>query len=349
MIITAGAQEAIFATMATLVGAGDEVVLFSPCYASIGAAVHLAGAVPVRVPLREEDGFLPDPGALAACLGPRSRLLVCLSPHNPTGRVWPEERLRALGECARRHDLFVLSDEIYADLTFDGLQHHPMAALPGMRSHTITIGGFSKSYAMTGWRIGFLTGPAAVLRKILQVHYHLVHCASGVSQLAALGALIHAMNDVAEIRRTLSARRDILWEALGQVPGLRCVRPEGSLFAFPGLPETGMSSLAFSRFLVTEVGLAVVPGTEFGPDGEGYIRLSLTAPEWTIREGVARLAKGLTLISDAGQPIPAHATPTGGCVSSIRNCSPGRTGAGSGQGLTTINSGGGTHHDHGDA
>jgi aspartate/methionine/tyrosine aminotransferase len=311
LIITAGAQEAISAAMATLVGPGDEVVTFSPCYGSIAAAAHLAGAVLVRVPLREEDGFLPDPGALEAHLGPRSRLLVSVSPHNPTGRVWPEERLRALGECARRRDLLVLSDEIYAGLTFDGLRHRPMATLPGLRPRTITVGGFSKTYAMTGWRVGFLAGPAPVVRKVLQVHYHLVHCASGVSQLAALGALERADNDVAEIRHTLQARRDVLWEALEQVSGLRCVRPDGSLFAFPALPETGMSSLDFARFLVSEVGLAVVPGTEFGPEGEGYIRLSLTAPAATLREGVGRLAQALALISAAGPTSPARRGPAG--------------------------------------
>ena len=278
------AKFAIFATLLACVNPGEEVLLPDPTYL-FEQPVQLAGARPVYFPLRED--FSLDVGSLESRLTPRSRALFLVTPANPTGRVLRREEAEAALEVARRHHLTVVSDETYASLLYDGSFASPAALAPD-HVPVVTIGSFSKEYAMTGWRIGFANAPLPIARRMVKVMEHTLTCLPPFIQRAALWALEHGDADAARFRATFRRRRDLVCGLLETIPGLQCPRPEGAFYAFPRF-HAAMTSVEFSQALLREAHVAVVPGIAFGPHGEHHFRLSYTAPEEVLREAVARI------------------------------------------------------------
>jgi aspartate aminotransferase len=282
------AKFAIYATLLSTVGSGEEVLLPDPTYL-FEQPVRLAGARPVYFPLRED--FSLDPQALESRVTGRSRALFLVTPGNPTGRILRRAEVQAALEVARRHHLTVVSDETYASLVYEGTFVSPASLAPN-EVPVVTIGSFSKEYAMTGWRIGFANAPLPIARRMVKVMEHTLTCLPPFIQRAALWALEHGQEDAAGFLETFRRRRDLLCDLLAEVPGLECPRPEGAFYVFPRF-RVPMTSVEFSQALLQEAHVAVVPGIAFGPQGEHHLRLSYTAPEEVLREGVSRIREFL--------------------------------------------------------
>jgi aspartate/methionine/tyrosine aminotransferase len=282
------AKFAIYATLLSTVGSGEEVLLPDPTYL-FEQPVRLAGARPVYFPLRED--FSLDPQALESRVTGRSRALFLVTPGNPTGRILRRAEVQAALEVARRHHLTVVSDETYASLVYEGTFVSPASLAPN-EVPVVTIGSFSKEYAMTGWRIGFANAPLRIARRMVKVMEHTLTCLPPFIQWAALWALEHGQEDAAGFLETFRRRRDLLCDLLAEVPGLECPRPEGAFYVFPRF-RVPMTSVEFSQALLQEAHVAVVPGIAFGPQGEHHLRLSYTAPEEVLREGVSRIREFL--------------------------------------------------------
>lgn len=274
VLVTLGANEAVFLTMAALLDPGDEVLIPEPAWPHYVYCAQIVGARPVAVQGRAEDHFWPDPDELARHITPRTRLLVLNTPHNPTGTVIPADRLAAIAALARRHDLAVLSDEIYGKLVYDGAVHVSPGQLPDMAGRTVTVGSFSKAYAMDGWRVGFVTAPQELLQGMLKVHQYTVTCAPAMLQRAAVQALDGDQSDVAAFRQEFDRRRRLVVDRLSAIPGLRLVEPRGAFYVFVDITGTGLSSEQACRFFLEQAGVALVPGNAFGAAGEGYLRLA---------------------------------------------------------------------------
>lgn len=286
VLVTAGAQEAVYVTFQTLLDPGDEVVMADPHYSVYSLVIRLAGGVPVLVPTRAEDDFVVRPEEVERRITARTKVLVLVSPDNPTGAVIPAERLARLAEIARRHDLIVVMDEIYEKFVYDGHTHASIAREPGMSERTVVINGFSKSYAMTGWRAGFLIAPEAIVQHMETLHNSLLICAPAVSQAAALAALTGPQDAVEEMRRTYAERRALLLRRLTAM-GLPCRGSRGALYVYPSIEATGLSSFDFCVRML-EAGVQVFPGTTYG-GGAGYIRISFLQPIETLRTAMDRM------------------------------------------------------------
>jgi aspartate/methionine/tyrosine aminotransferase len=284
VVVTAGGSEAVAATMLALLEPGDEVVVLEPAWPHYGTLVGLAHGVPVRVALDAADGFQPDPERVAAAIGPRTRMLIVSSPNNPTGAVFDPERLEALAELARRHDLLVLSDEIYEAFAYGDARHVSIASRPGMRDRTVICESFSKTYAMTGWRVGSATAPAALSARINVVHQHLSICAPSFAQAGALAALRDGADHVRGMVADYAARRDELLAWCAGRDDVELVPPAGAFYAFPRI--AGADALA----LLEEAGVAVVPGEAFGADFTGFLRISYAVSREQLAEGLRRVA-----------------------------------------------------------
>ena len=288
--ITVGASEAVAATMAALVDPGDEVILHEPSYVAYLPAILFNGGTPVMVATSAAESFELDPAELEARITPRTKVLFLGYPCNPTGAVLSEGKLRAIAEIAQRHDLIVVSDEIYDRLVYGGHRHIPISALPGMRERTVLIGGFSKAYAMTGWRVGYVCAPADLLEGIVKVHQYEIMSAPTTAQDAAVVALTGAEQDVVRMVAEYDRRRRMFVAGLNEI-GLPTVDPLGAFYAFPDIRSTGLSSEQFSERLLFEHKVAVVPGSAFGPSGEGHVRATLATSYEDLEEALNRIRR----------------------------------------------------------
>lgn len=288
VLVTVGGSEAIDLALRTLVCPGDEVLIPGPTYVSYRPCALLAGAEVVDVPTYADDGFRLTPEALRASIRERSKVLVLCYPNNPTGAIMTAEDLEAIAQVAVEHDLFVISDEIYAELTYGG-QHASIAALPGMKERTVVVSGMSKAFAMTGWRIGYAAGPEDILSGMLKIHQYTSLCAPSMSQMAALEALRHGGAAKDEMVESYDRRRRLIVDGFNQI-GLTCHQPQGAFYAFPDVHRTGMSSQDFSEQLLLETKVAVVPGDVFGATGEGFIRCSYATSIEQIETALERIS-----------------------------------------------------------
>ncbi|HAK58640.1 MAG TPA: pyridoxal phosphate-dependent aminotransferase [Lachnospiraceae bacterium] len=273
IFITVGGSEAIDLACRVMLDPGDEVIIPEPCYVSYLPCVTLTGATPVRLPLSSADRFKLTPEKLKSAITDKTKMVVLPFPNNPTGAVMSREDLKAIADVIQEHDLFVLSDEIYAELTYTDEKHVSIASLPGMKERTIVINGFSKAYAMTGWRLGYAAAPVNILKQMIKVHQYVIMCAPTTSQYAAIEAMRNGDADVEYMRESYDQRRRFLVQSLNEM-GLTCFEPMGAFYVFPSIEVTGLTSEEFAGSLLNEQRVAVVPGTAFGECGEGFLRIS---------------------------------------------------------------------------
>jgi aminotransferase len=290
-LITAGVSEGLDLALRALLAPGDEVLIPEPCYVAYGPCVSLAGGKPVAVPTSGTDGFRLHADRIAAAITPRTKAILLSSPANPTGAVQAREDLAAVVELAVRHDLYLISDEIYERLSYLS-PHVCVATLPGALERTILLGGFSKAYAMTGWRVGYLCAPAAISELACRIHQYTMLCASHISQLAALEALRSGEADADEMIADYDRRRRVFVKGLCEI-GLDCPEPGGAFYAFPSISGTGLTSQEFAEQLLYAERVAVVPGDVFGASGEGYVRCCYATALSELEEALVRIERFL--------------------------------------------------------
>lgn len=289
MMITVGGSEAIDIAMRAMLDPGDEVLVPQPSYVSYGPCAELANGVPVIINLKEEHDFRLTAQELEDAITPRTKLLVLPFPNNPTGAVMERKDLEAIAEVIKKHDIFVLSDEVYGELTYlEGRDHVTIASLPGMRERTVLINGFSKAYAMTGWRLGYACAPGIILEQMLKIHQYAIMCAPTTSQYAAVDAVRNGDEDVAAMREEYNGRRRYLMHRFREM-GLKCFEPYGAFYAFPCIQEFGMTSEEFATRMLQEEKVVVVPGTAFGDCGEGFLRISYAYSLDSLKEALDRM------------------------------------------------------------
>ncbi len=288
IVVTCGANEAISAAVLALVNPGEEVILPDPAWPNYVYIIRLAGAIPVFCPLREQDGFAMDPETVKSLWTAKTRMVILNSPHNPTGAVTTKDRIEAIARLAREREGWLLSDEPYEKIIYDGVHLSP-ASLPGMEETVLTVGCLSKAYAMTGWRLGYLCGPARAVESVNRVHLYSVSCAVSFVQKAAIAALDGDQECVENMVEAYRRRRDRIVGLLREIPGVRVQTPPGAFYVFPDIRAFGISSKQLAMRLVTEMGVGAVHGSAFGEAGEGYLRLSYACSEEEIQEGVARM------------------------------------------------------------
>ncbi len=288
--ITVGVSEAFDVAVRALINPGDEVLLVEPCYVSYPACVHMAHGVPVTIPTYEKDAFALDPEVLRSKITPRSKVLLLNFPCNPTGAVLPIDKMRKIAEIVIEHDLIVISDEVYSELYYGDEPYTTIASLPGMKERTIFLHGFSKSFAMTGWRLGYACGPADIIDAMVKIHQYVIMCAPTTAQDGALAALRYGRPDMEKMRESYRKRRDILVDGFNRI-GLPCLCPKGTFYVFPRITSTGLSSMDFSTRLLAEEKVAVVPGTAFGDSGEGFIRVCYATGTDDIKEALKRIGR----------------------------------------------------------
>ena len=296
MLVTVGGSEAIDIAMRAMLDPQDEVLIPQPSYVSYVPCCVLANGTPVPIELKAENEFRLTAEELEAAITPKTKLLVMHFPNNPTGAVMEKKDLEAVAEVVKKHDLFVLSDEIYAELTY--LDNHvSIASIPGMRERTIVINGFSKSHAMTGWRLGYACGPEVIIKQMLKIHQFAIMCAPTTSQYAAVEALRNGDEDVAMMREEYNGRRRYVLERFKEM-GLSCFEPFGAFYAFPCIKDLGMTSDEFATKLLQTKKVAVVPGTAFGACGEGFLRISYAYSLDDLRIALDRVAEFVTEIRE---------------------------------------------------
>jgi len=290
-VITSGVSQGLDLALRVLLEPGEEVIIPEPCYVAYRPCVSFAGGLPVTVPTRVEDGFRLHVEAVEAVVTERTKAILIGSPANPTGAVQSRADLLALVELAERHDLYLISDEIYDRLTYAGA-HTCVAALPGARERTVLLGGFSKAHAMTGWRVGYLCAPRPVAELCLRMHQYTMLCAPHISQLAAVEALLAGDADVAEMVADYDRRRRVVVKGLREI-GLECPEPGGAFYVFPSIRSSGLDSETFAERLLETQGVAVVPGNVFGDSGEGHIRCSYATALTLLEEAMERMGRFL--------------------------------------------------------
>ena len=288
VLITVGGSEGIDAAFRAMLNPGDEVLIPQPSYVSYEPCAVLADGVPVIIELKEENEFRLTKEELLAAITDKTKILVLPFPNNPTGAIMEKQDLDAIAEVCIEKDIFVLSDEIYSELSYKG-DHVSIASLPGMRERTILINGFSKAYAMTGWRLGYACGPADIIAQMTKIHQYAIMCAPTTSQYAAVEALRNGDEDVAMMRESYDQRRRFLMNAFQEM-GLSCFEPYGAFYTFPSIKEFGMSSDEFATRFLEEEKVAVVPGTAFGACGEGFLRISYAYSLEQLKEALGRLS-----------------------------------------------------------
>ena len=287
--MTVGGSEAIDLAFRTLVEKGDEVIIPQPAFVCYNPLCVMAGGTPVNINTKNEDNFRLKADDLEAAITPKTKMLVLPFPNNPTGAIMERADLEEIAEVVKRHDLIVLSDEIYCELTYSG-KHVSIASFPGMKERTVLVNGFSKAYAMTGWRMGYACGPREILAQMTKIHQFAIMCAPTTSQYAAIEALRNGDDDVAEMRESYNQRRRFVMHKLSEM-GLPCFEPQGAFYVFPCIKEFGMGSEEFAERLLKEEKVAIVPGTAFGDSGEGYLRISYAYSIDNLREALGRLEK----------------------------------------------------------
>lgn len=292
LLITVGGSEAIDIAIRSLVEPGDEVLVVEPSFVCYTPITELTGGVPVPIATRAEDAFRLTPEQLKAAITPRTKLLILPFPNNPTGAVMRRAHLEAIAGVLRGTGIMVLSDEIYAELTYGDERHISFAEIDGMKERTILVQGFSKSYAMTGWRLGYAAGPAPVIKQMTKIHQFSIMCAPTTSQYAAVEALRNGDADIEEMRGQYDMRRRLLVDGLNRM-GLDCFSPEGAFYVFPSIRSTGLSSSDFCMRLLEAERVAVVPGDAFGESGEGFVRISYSYSVNHLLEALKRIDRFL--------------------------------------------------------
>lgn len=287
VLVTVGGSEAIDLAFRTLVCPGDEVLIPEPCFVCYEPLTRMAGGVPVPLVTRAEDAFRLQAETVRAAITPRTKLLVLPYPNNPTGAIMPREELEQIAAVLRGTDIMVLSDEIYGELTY-GRQHVSIASLPDMQERTVLISGFSKAFAMTGWRLGYACAPAPILKMMTKLHQFAIMCAPTTAQYAAIEAMQNGDGDVVAMREEYDMRRRLIVDGLNSL-GLTCFEPEGAFYVFPSIAATGMTSEEFCERLLKEKHVAVIPGTAFGASGEGFVRISYCYSVKHIQEALERI------------------------------------------------------------
>ena len=293
VLVTVGGSEAIDMCIRTLVQPGDEVIIPEPCFVCYEPITTLSGGVPVHVACHQEDEFRLRADALKAAITPRTKLLIMPFPNNPTGAVMEREDLEAIAEVLRGTDIMVLSDEIYAELNY-GLQNHvSIATLPGMAERTVVVNGFSKTYAMTGWRLGYACGPAPIIKIMTKIHQSAIMSAPTTSQYAAITALKDCDGEIERMRNEYNMRRRLVVKSFNDM-GLSCFEPRGAFYAFPCIKSSGMTSEEFCTKLLEQKHVAIIPGNAFGASGEGYARVSYAYSVEHLMEALRRIREFLS-------------------------------------------------------
>jgi aminotransferase len=296
IVVTVGASEAVAIALAAIIDPGDEVILHEPSYVSYVPGIAFNGGVAVNVATHASDGWQLEVGKLEAAITPRTKAVFLGYPCNPTGAVLSPETLRGIADVARRHDLLVISDEIYDRLVYGGHRHEPVSTIEGMRERTILLGGFSKAYAMTGWRVGYACAPRELLEGMLKVHQYEIMSAPTTAQDAALVALTGAEPDVVRMVAEYDRRRKMFVEGLNRL-GLPTVEPKGAFYAFPDITASGLTSDQFSERLLFEQKVAVIPGTAFGASGQGHVRATLATSYEHLEEALVRIDRFMASVA----------------------------------------------------
>ncbi|WP_404329707.1 aminotransferase [Mesobacillus maritimus] len=287
IIVTVGASQAIDIALRSILDPGDEVIVVEPCFVSYSPLVTLAGGTPIHVQAETEQEFKISPGKLESAITSKTKAIMICSPNNPTGTMLNKEELQQIAEIAERYDLLVLSDEIYAELVYDEA-YTSMAAISGMKERTILISGFSKGFAMTGWRLGFVCAPEEISAAMLKVHQYGMMCAPTMAQYAGLEAMKNGRDEVEEMRKSYRRRRNYMVSSFNEL-GLTCHSPGGAFYVFPSIQSTGLTSDQFAEQLLMEEKVAVVPGSVFGESGEGFIRCSYATSIEQLQEAIKRI------------------------------------------------------------
>ena len=299
VLVTVGGSEAIDLAFRAILQPGDEVLIPEPSFVCYDPLTRMAGGVPVPLVTRAEDRFVLTASTLRAAITPRTKLLVLPYPNNPTGGVMRHDQLEAIAHVLRDTNIFVLSDEIYSELTYGDKPHVSIASLSGMRERTVRVSGFSTAFAMTGWRLGYACAPAPVAKVMLKLHQFGIMCAPTTAQHAAIEAMKNGSEDVETMRAEYDCRRRLILDLLREI-GLDCFEPEGAFYVFPSIRSTGLTSEEFCRRLLTEKHVAVVPGTAFGDCGEGFVRISYCYSVQHIREALSRMGEFLRELKKEG-------------------------------------------------
>jgi len=290
VLVSVGASEDIDLVMRAVLEPGDEVLLAEPCFVSYKACIQMAGGVPVIITTKAENKFRLTKEELLSKITDKTKILFIGYPNNPTGAIMEKEDLEEIAQVLRDRDILVVSDEIYAELTYGGKEHVSIASLPGMYEKTLVINGFSKAFSMTGWRLGFACGPEDLIDAMTKIHQYIIMCAPTVSQYAAIEALRSGDASVTAMRKEFDARRRFMLKGFADI-GLDCFEPEGAFYLFPSIQKTGLSSDEFCDRLLREEKLAVVPGTAFGECGDGFIRCSYAYSIDNLKEALVRLGR----------------------------------------------------------
>ena len=292
ILVTVGGSEAIDACIRAVVSVGDEVIIPQPSYVCYEPITRLAGGVPVIIETKAENCFKLTPEELISAITPKTKALVLPYPCNPTGAIMEKEDLEAIASVLRDKNILVISDEIYAELTFGGAKHVSIASIDGMRERTVVVNGFSKAFSMTGWRLGYALGPAPILKEITKIHQFAIMCAPTTSQYAAIEALRSCDEEVERMREEYDMRRKLIVHGFNNL-GLTCREPKGAFYAFPSIESTGMTSEEFCEKLLYSKKVAIVPGTAFGQGGEGFVRASYCYSTEHIKEALYRIGEFL--------------------------------------------------------
>jgi aspartate/methionine/tyrosine aminotransferase len=295
IFVAVGAMQVIFNTILHLVEPGQEVIVIDPGY-DYYSQIGLFGGVPVAVPALEKNGFKPDPDDIEAAVSDKTRMIILNTPSNPTGAMFDREILQAIASIAVEDDILVLSDEPYEHIVFDGNRHVSIAAFDGMQERTISAYTLSKSYAMTGWRVGYAVAPKALIDEMEKLMEHMVSGVAAMAQRAALAAITGPQDCVREMVDAYRRRRQIVYEGLNAIEGITCLKPEATFYAFPNISAFGLSSWDFAKYLVKTHKVAVVPGSIFGQRGEGYVRLSFAADEQKLKEGLRGIQRAAAVL-----------------------------------------------------
>jgi len=294
--VTIGANEAVFLAIMATLNDGDEVLIPDPSWLNYFYCVTIAGGVPVSVPLRADKGFRLDPEDVGRAITPRTRMLVVMSPHNPTGAVLDRAHLEALAELAKRHNLLVLSDEIYEKMLYDGAVHRSIGGLPGMRERTLLVNGFSKTYSMTGWRLGYVAAPKPLMDILIRVHQYTVVCATSFAQYGGVAAYEGPQDCVREMQAEFARRRELILKRLRGMERINCAVPEGAFYVFPSVAALGRLADDVAMHLLEDAYIATVPGSAFGKYGEGYVRFAYSNSYENIEEAMDRMERSLATL-----------------------------------------------------
>jgi len=293
IMVTSGATQALTMAIFAILNEGEELLIPSPTFVSYSAAALFAGGVPVEVETKEEENFKVNVEELERHVSDRTKAIVISTPNNPTGSILTRRNLEEIAGFAVEHDLIVISDEVYEKIVYEE-PHFSIASLEGMKERTITVNAFSKTYAMTGWRLGYVAAPQPIIREMVKLQMYTAVCASSFSQKAAVEALKGPQDSVEKMRREYARRRELVYRRLSEMPKLSVLKPKGAFYIFPNIKATGMTSEEFSGYLLREARVATVPGRAFGRDGEGYIRISYAASYEKLEEAMDRIHEALT-------------------------------------------------------